>query len=66
MSVGSARRRFCRASHRAHTDSGASQTQARSAFVRRVIETICILFSITLGNIGVVKIVDALLDALHY
>lgn len=66
MSIGSARRRY-----------GATPCRDRSAdperpwrvaglgAVWRCLETPCILIAIAVGNIAVVKVVDALLEALH-
>lgn len=66
MSIGSARRRYdatlCRDRS---TNPERPWLIASIGAAWRCLETPCVLISITVGAIAVVKIVDALLDALH-
>ncbi|WP_457798235.1 hypothetical protein [Methylocystis sp. S23] len=59
MSIGSARRRF------GATPCHGLWPAPRRIGIWRYFEATCILAGITFGNIAIVKIVDAFLDALH-
>jgi hypothetical protein len=66
MSMGSAWRRFGATPCRIGPAKGPRpRLVAGIRQIWRRLEFPCILVALTLGNIGVVKIVDALLDALH-
>lgn len=70
MSIGSARRRFGAWPHRSRTgDYGRPSLAPDIAGAVKTawacLEVLCILIGVTLGGVAVVRIVDALLDALH-
>jgi len=69
MSIGNARLRFDRERHGAGIGECKrlrARINARMVWVSRGLEVTSIFTAITLGNIAVVKIVDALLEAFHH
>ncbi|QGM96764.1 hypothetical protein [Methylocystis parvus] len=66
MSIDSARRRFGATPYRGRSTCR-PHPWILASFARfwACVETPCILLAVTLANLAIVKIVDALLDALH-